>query len=73
MELVRNIFPQSLTRYITYGEDLLAYLQEMYGYDIDFCITVSPCHFRVSLESHLIDRSTRMTGGFLTAQINSTM
>ncbi|KAH7359368.1 hypothetical protein B0T11DRAFT_331058 [Plectosphaerella cucumerina] len=38
MELVRNIFPQSLTRYITYGEDLLAYLQEMYGYDIDFCI-----------------------------------
>lgn len=73
MELVRNIFPQSLTRYITYGEDLRAYLQEMYGYDIDFCITVSPYQIRVRFESHLIVRSTRTTGGFLTAQINSTM
>ncbi|KAK1726654.1 uncharacterized protein BDZ83DRAFT_256819 [Colletotrichum acutatum] len=38
MELVRNVLPQRLSRYVTLGSELLALLQERYGDHIDFCI-----------------------------------
>ncbi|KAK1718286.1 hypothetical protein BDP67DRAFT_199506 [Colletotrichum lupini] len=38
MDLVRNVLPQRLSRYVTLGSELLVLLQERYGDHIDFCI-----------------------------------